>query len=120
MEFMHNQTTEAARQIMGHASDIHEALALAGRYDLSNQAVKIQKKAACIMRMQQAPGAAMTGYRVDLLNGIGCVAATIEHYQRDWENIDDDGIIAIARSAEVMLERVERYFAKKGMGREEE
>jgi hypothetical protein len=110
---MPQQIIEAARQIMNHASDIHEALATAGRQEEAFQALKIHKKAACIIRMQRTPEMVVAGYRNDMLSGIGVLAATIEHYERDWETIDDEGLITIVRVAEQMMNRVEQYFQAK-------
>ncbi len=100
-----NQTYEAARQILESCIDIHGALALAGQQDLVDELLKVQKKAACIMKMER-PQEDITGScRMDMMNAIGCLGHTINRNLDAWPNIDSDEVISIIRLAEQCVRR---------------
>jgi len=62
-----NQVYEAARQIVEHTADLHGALSLAGRFDLVTSINKIQKKAACILKLERPLRDPVAGAREDLM-----------------------------------------------------
>lgn len=107
---MHNQTYEAARQIIENASDIHGALALAGRHDLVGKVIKIQKKAACIIRIERPNVNPMESCRQDVMNAIGSLGHVINRNLEHWPNIDGEEIITIIRLAESCVKRGHAYL----------
>ncbi len=110
---MPNQVHEAARQILENASDIHGALALAGRYDLVESVVKIQKKAACIIQMERPAVNPLAGYREDLLNGVETLGVVIERAFREMRaDVSDEELITIIRTAEMVAKRGYAYINK--------
>lgn len=106
-----NQVHEAARQIIENASDIHGALALAGRFDLLKGVIKIQKKAACIIQMERPQVSPLAGYRGDLMNGVATLGNVIERAIREMrEDISDEDFLTIVRLAEVVVKRGFTYM----------
>jgi hypothetical protein len=109
-----NQVHEAARQIIENASDIHGALSLAGRFDLVRKVLKIQKKAACIIRLERperSQADVVAGYRADALLAMGCLGETIEQlFEKHGDAMLDDEMVTAVRTAEVFVKRALRYF----------
>lgn len=108
---MPNQVHEAARQILEYSSDIHGALALCGRHDLTRKIIKIQKRAAWIRRMERQEVNPLTGYRHDLLNGVGSLGHVISLATNELlEDISDNDLVTIIRMAEVVVRRGHVYL----------
>ncbi|MDO9069352.1 MAG: hypothetical protein Q7W05_12950 [Deltaproteobacteria bacterium] len=108
-----NLVHEAARQIIENASDIHGALALAGRFDLLKGVIKIQKKAACIIQMERPEVSPLAGYRGDLMNGVATLGNVIERAIREMrEDISDEDLLTVVRLAEVVVKRGHAYMEK--------
>jgi len=102
---MHNQTHEAARQIIESASDLHGALALAGRQDLVDNVISIRKKAACIMKMERPDEDIRERSRLDMMNAIGCLGHVINRNLQGWPDMNEEEIATIIHMAEVCVHR---------------
>lgn len=114
---MPNQVHEAARQILEHSSDIHGALALCGRHDLTKKIIKIQKKAACIIHLEGNSGSCTpnltAGYRNDLLNSVGALGHVIGRATNELlEDVSDEDLVTIIRTAEIVVRRGHVYLDK--------
>jgi hypothetical protein len=102
---MHNQTHEAARQIIERASDLHGALALAGRQDLVDNVISIRRKAACIMKMERPEEDIRERSRLDMMNAIGCLAHVINRNLDEWPDFNGEEVVSIVRLAETCVQR---------------
>lgn len=109
---MPNQIHEAARQIIENASDIHGALALCGRQDLMGKVISIQKKAACIIRMERPEVNPLEGCRHDVMNAFSCLEHVITRNQEHWPDIDGEELVTIIRMAEICVKRGHAYLDK--------
>lgn len=102
---MPNQVHEAARQILETVSDIHGALALAGQQGLVEELVNIQKKAACIMKMERPELDVREGARQDMMRAIGSMGHAINRNLADWPNFNGEEVVLIIRMAECCVKR---------------
>lgn len=100
-----NLVHEAARQILEDASDIHGVLALAGRHDLMGSVIKIQKKAACILKLERPEVDIREGSRQDMMNAIGCLGHAINRNLDDWPDFNGEDVVSIIRLAEMCVKR---------------
>ncbi len=112
---MPRQIQEAALQIIANASDIHGALALAGRQDLTARIVKIQKSAACILQMERPSMDPIVSARKDMANAIGCLYHVMQRNIRRWpekayEEIEDEEIVTMLWLAETFVKRGYEYM----------
>lgn len=112
---MPNQVHEAARQIIESASDIHGALALCGRQDLMGPVLNIQKKAACIIRLERGQVDITASCRQDMLNAIGCLGHVISRNIDDMQNMDGEEIVTIIRMSEVLARRGHAWLDRLAM-----
>jgi len=114
-----NQVYEAARQIVEHTADLHGALSLAGRFDLVTSINKIQKKAACILKLERPLRDPVAGAREDLMNAVGYLYHLLKAHVGTEEEMIMDEIVAMTRTADVLARRGYAYLDMVTLAEEE-
>lgn len=107
---MPRQIQEAALQIIDNANDIHGALALAGRHELTAKVVKIQKSAACILKMERPGLDPIVSAKKDAVNAIGCLHHVMQRNIPQWPEIEDEEIVTMLWLAETFVKRGYEYI----------
>lgn len=104
------QIQEAALQIIDNANDIHGALALAGRHELTAKVVKIQKSAACILRAERPGVNPLESARQDLMNAVNALYHVIQRNIIGEDRFNEEELITIIRTANVLTNRGYAYM----------
>jgi hypothetical protein len=117
---MPRQIQEAALQIIDNANDIHGALALAGRHELTAKIVRIQKSAACILKAERLGVNPLESARQDLLNAVNALYHVIQRNIIGDDRFSEEELVTIIRTANVLTNRGYAYMDMLVNGEEEE